>query len=55
MPFTSSQRLHAAAFNDVLTYRCLWIDCAVLCSIGCVEVLAYRPPSGKRNALVTVR
>jgi hypothetical protein len=46
MPFTSSQRLHAAGFNDVLIYRCLWIDCARLCllfSIGCVVVLAYRP------------
>jgi hypothetical protein len=30
MPFTSSQRLQAAAFHDVLIYRCLCIDCAVL-------------------------
>jgi hypothetical protein len=29
MPFTS-QRLHATAFNDVLIYRYLWIDCVVL-------------------------
>jgi hypothetical protein len=45
MPFTS-QRLHAAAFNDVLIYRCLWIYCAVLCfavSNRLREVLAYRP------------
>jgi hypothetical protein len=29
MPF-STQRLHVAAFNDLLIYRCLWIDYAVL-------------------------
>jgi hypothetical protein len=30
MPFRR-QRLHTAAFNDVLIYRRLCIDCAVLC------------------------